>query len=38
MVGSNENLHSGDEHESRIMDFYDMVATAQSVDMDTIRR
>ena len=37
MVGPDENLHSGDEHESRIMDFYDMVATVQSVDMDTIR-
>ena len=37
MIGPDENLHSGDEHESRIMDFYDMVATVQNTDMDTIR-
>ena len=37
MVGPDENLHSGDEHESRIMDFYDMVASVQRVDMDTTR-
>ena len=37
MVGPNENLHSGDEHESRIMIFYDMVATVQRVNMYTIR-
>ena len=37
MVGPDENLHSGDEHESRIMDFFDMVASVQRVDMDTIR-
>ena len=37
MVGPNENLHSGDEHESHFMDFYVMVITIQRVDMDTIR-
>ena len=37
MVGPDENLHSGDEYEPRIMDFYYMVATVQSIDMDTIR-
>ena len=37
MVGPDENLHSGDGHESRIIDFYDMMATIPRVDMDTIR-
>ena len=37
MVGPDENLHSGDEHESHIMDFYDMMAMVQSIDMEIIR-
>jgi hypothetical protein len=28
---------SGDEHESRIMDFYDMVASVQNLDMTDIK-
>ena len=31
------NHLSGDEHESRIMDFYDMVALVQNLDMTRIR-
>ena len=32
-----DNHLSGDEHESRIMDFYDMVASVQSLDMRDIK-
>jgi hypothetical protein len=32
-----DNHLSGDEHESRIMDFYDMVASVQSIDMSDIK-
>ena len=32
-----DNHLSGDEHESCIMDFYDMVASAQSLDMSGIK-
>jgi hypothetical protein len=32
-----DNHLSGDEHESRIMDFYDMVASVQNLDMSDIK-